>query len=186
MKGRGHAAGTARQRIDRVTVYDIAVVAVVVLLAWRGFRVGLLSALLTWVALGVGLVLALRFDRVVGGWISHVHEFAPTTQRVLAFVAILVVVEIAVGWLAGRLSRLLSHIPVLGGANRLAGLLLGALLAVATVWLVTAALLALPSALPLLSNPVRHSETAHLLRSLTPRWQQEMRTRFERLRTGGL
>jgi hypothetical protein len=38
-----------------VTVYDLVVVLVIVLLAYRGLRVGLVGALLVWVDFGVGL-----------------------------------------------------------------------------------------------------------------------------------
>ena len=169
-----------------MTAYDAGVVVVLALLAYRGFRVGLVASLLTWAALGVGLLLALRYDRVVGGWIVHVHPFAPTTQRVLAFLAIVVVVEIAAGWLAASLSGLLRHVPLLGGLNRFGGLVCGAVLAVATVWLVTAALVALPSPLPPFAGTVRHSETVRLMRSLTPHWQRDLRSRLAHLHTRAL
>lgn len=186
MKGGDDAAGTTDSRADHMTAYDFGVVAVLALLAFRGFRVGLLATLMTWVALGVGLWLALRFDRVVGGWFARLHGFAPSTQRVLAFVVIVVVVEVAAGWLAGRLSGALRHVPLLGGLDRIGGLVCGALLAAAIVWLVTAALVALPAPLPPFSGTVRRSETAHLMRSLTPRWQRDLRTRLARLRPGSL
>lgn len=186
MKGGDDAAATAALSTDHMTAYDLGVIAVMALLAFRGFRVGLVATLLTWVALGVGLWLALRFDRVVGGWIARVHGFAPATQRVLAFVVIVVVVEIAAGWLAGRLSGALRHIPLLGGLDRLGGLVCGALLAAVTVWLVTAALVALPSPLPPFSSTVRRSETVHLMRSLTPRLQHELRTRLSHLGQGSV
>ena len=186
MKGDDDAAGTADLRTHPMTAYDLGAAAVLALLAFRGFRVGLVATLLTWLALGVGLWLALRFDRVVGGWIARVHGFAPTTQRVLAFVVIVVFVEVAAFWLAGRLGGALRHVPLLGGLDRLGGLVCGALLAVVTVWLVTAALVALPSPLPPFSSTVRHSETVRLMRSLTPRWQRDLRTRLSHLGPGAV
>jgi uncharacterized membrane protein required for colicin V production len=169
-----------------VTLYDLAVVFLVALLAWRGFRVGLVAALLAWVAFGVGLVLAFRFDRVVGGWLAHVHAFAPTTWRIVAFIVILVVVEVAVGWLASRLSRVLAHIPVLGSLNRVGGVVAGAVLALVAVWLVTAALVLAPPSLVPFSSVVHHSETVHLMRTLTPRWQQSLRAYLDHFTTGRL
>jgi uncharacterized membrane protein required for colicin V production len=91
-----------------MSFYDVVVIALVALLAWRGLRVGLVGALLGWLAFGAGLVLAFRFDGVVGGWLAHLHALAPTTWRVLAFVSILVVVEIAAGWLARVAGHLLT------------------------------------------------------------------------------
>jgi membrane protein required for colicin V production len=167
-----------------MNLYDLVVIVLVVLLAWRGLRVGLVGALLAWVAFGVGLFLAFRFDGVVGGWLAHLHGFAATTWRVLAFVAILVIVEVAAGWLARMLGRTLAHLPILGRLNRLGGVLLGALLALVLVWLVTAALLFAPSSLVPLSNAVHHSETVHVMRAMTPRWERSLRAYLDNLTTG--
>ena len=94
-----------------MTLYDLVVALFIALLVYRGFRAGLVASLLAWVAFGVGLLLAFRFDGVVAGWFAHNHTFAPTTWRVLAFVVILIVVEIAAGWLATRLSGILARHP---------------------------------------------------------------------------
>jgi Colicin V production protein. len=153
-----------------VTYYDLIVVVLVALLAYRGFRICLVGTLLAWLAFGVGLLLAFRFDGFVGGWLAHIHALAPSSWRIVAFIAILGVVEIGAGWLARVLGRTLGHLPILGRLNRLGGVVLGALLALIPVWLVTAALLLVPHSLLSFSGTVSRSETAHLLRTLTPRW----------------
>ena len=61
------------------------------------------------------------------------------------------------------------------------GLLLGAALAVVCVWLVTAAVVVLPTGLVPFSASVRHSETAHLLRSLGPGVDAELRAHLGQL-----
>jgi uncharacterized membrane protein required for colicin V production/uncharacterized membrane protein len=172
--------------ISDVTYYDLIVVVPVALLAYRGLRVGLVGALLAWLAFGVGLLLAFRFDGVVGGWLAHLHGLAATTWRILAFVAILGVVEIAAGWLARLLGRTLAHLPILGRLNRLGGVLLGALLALILVWLVTVALLFAPPSLVPFSSAVHHSETVHLMYALTPRWEQSLRAYLDNFTTGHL
>jgi membrane protein required for colicin V production len=169
-----------------VTLYDLVVALFIALLVYRGFRAGLVASLLAWVACGLGLLLAFRFDGVVAGWFAHNHTFAPTTWRVLAFVVILIVVEIAAGWLATRLSRTLARIPILGGLNRLGGVLAGAVLALIAVWLVTAALLFAPPSLVPFSGAVHHSETVHLMRSLTPRWERSLRAYLDHFTAGRL
>jgi uncharacterized membrane protein required for colicin V production len=167
-----------------VNLYDLIVVALIALLAYRGFRAGLVRELLAWAAFAFGLVLALRFDGRVGGWLARVHEFGPGTRRILAFVVILVAVEVAVGLLAGPLSRSLAHVPLVGHLDRLGGLLFGALLALIPVWLVTGALLLEPHSLLPLAGAASHSETAHLLRALTPHWEHSLRACVDRLTAG--
>lgn len=169
-----------------MSFYDVVVIALVALLAWRGLRVGLVGALLAWLAFGVGLVLAFRFDGAVGGWLDHLHGLAPTTWRIVAFVAILAIVEIVAGRLARLLGRTLAHLPVLGSLNRLGGVLLGAALGLLFVWLVTAALLFAPPSLLPFSSAVHHSATVHLMRALTPRSEQSLRAYLDNFTRGHL
>jgi hypothetical protein len=133
-------------------------------------------------AFAVGLVLALRFDGPLGG---ALHRLAPaanaTTARIGAFLAILVVLSIAAGLLIGRLNRLLGRLPVVGTVNRLGGVAMGVVLAIVAVWLVTAALLSVPSSLLPYSGAVHHSATARLLRAATPRWSRELRDQLDNL-----
>jgi S1-C subfamily serine protease/uncharacterized membrane protein required for colicin V production len=163
-----------------VNGYDLVVIIFTALLAWRGWRTGLVGGLLAWSGFVLGLFLALRFDGVVGDWLSHIHDVSPTTRRILALLAILLAVEIATGLLAGLLSRFLARIPLLGSLNRAGGVLLGALFALASIWVATAAFLLLPGTVLPFANSVRHSETAHLMRSLTPRWEQNLRVYIDR------
>jgi len=169
-----------------MNLYDVVVIVLVALLAWRGLRAGLVRELAAWVALVVGLALAFRFDSRVGGWFGHLHAVGPEWRRILGFVAILVVVEIVARLLAGTLSGLLAHVPVVGSLNRLGGLVLGALFAVVLVWLLTASLLLVPHSLPSFSGTVSRSETAHLLRTLTPRWGQDLRAYANHFTAGHL
>ena len=169
-----------------MNLYDVVVIVLVALLAWRGLRAGLVRELAAWVALVVGLALAFRFDSRVGGWFGHLPAVGPEWRRILGFVAILVVVEIVARLLAGTLSGLLAHVPVVGSLNRLGGLVLGALFAVVLVWLLTASLLLVPHSLPSFSGTVSRSATAHLLRTLTPRWGQDLRAYANHFTAGPL
>ena len=169
-----------------MNLYDVVVVVLVALFAWRGMRAGLVGELAAWVALVVGLALAFRFDGRVGGWFGHLHALDPEWRRILGFVAILVVVEIVARFAAGALSRLLAHTPLVGSLNRLGGLALGALLALVFVWLLTVTLLLVPHSLLSFSGTVSQSETAHLLRTLTPRWGQGLRAYANHFTAGHL
>jgi len=163
-------------------LYDLIVCLLVALLAYRGLRRGLIGELVGLAIFACGMLLALRLDAVIGRrLVAIIPSLSATEGRVLAFFAVIVVVGIVLGVLGRRFSRLVSRIPVVGGLNRLGGLLLGAALAVVCVWLVTAAVVVLPTRLVPFSATVRHSETAHLLRSLGPGVDAELRARLGQL-----
>jgi uncharacterized membrane protein required for colicin V production len=156
--------------------YDLIVCLLVALLAYRGLRRGLIGELVGLAIFACGMLLALRLDAVVGRRLAAIiPSLSATEGRVLAFFAIIVVVGIVLAALGRRFSRLVSRIPVIGGLNRLGGLVLGATLALVCVWLVTAAVVVLPTGLVPFSATVRHSETAHLLRNLGPGVDADLR-----------
>ena len=141
--------------------YDLVVCLLVALLAYRGLRRGLIGELVGLVVFACGMLLALRFAAVVGRRLVAIAPGLSATEgRVLAFFAIIVVVGVVLGLLGRRLSGLVSRIPVVGGLDRLGGLVLGAALALVCVWLVTAAVTVLPTGLVPFSATVRHSDTA--------------------------
>ena len=156
--------------------YDLIVCLALAVLAYRGLRRGLVGELVGLAVFVCGMLLALRLDAAVGRRLVDVVPRLSTTEgRVLAFAFIIVLVGIVLGALGRRLSRLVSRIPVVGGLNRLGGLVLGLALALACVWLVTAVVQVLPAGLVPFSTTVRHSETAHLLRRLDPGVDAELR-----------
>ena len=162
--------------------YDLIVCLLVALLAYRGLRRGLIGELVGLAIFACGMLLALRLDAVVGRrLVAIIPSLSPTEGRVLAFFAVIVVVGIVLGALGRRLSRLASRIPVVGGLNSVGGLVLGVTLALVCVWLVTAAVVVLPARLVPYSAGVRHSETAHLLRSLGPGVDAELRAHLGQL-----
>jgi uncharacterized membrane protein required for colicin V production len=162
--------------------YDLIVCLLIALLAYRGLRRGLIGELVGLAIFACGMLLALRLDAVIGRrLVATFPSLSATEGRVLAFFAVIVVVGFVLGALGRRFSRLVSRIPVVGGLNRLGGLLLGAALALVCVWLVTAAVVVLPAGLVPLSTSVRHSETAQLLRSLGPGVDAELRAHLGQL-----
>ena len=151
-----------------------------VLLAWRGSRRGLISELAGLAAFGLGLLLAFRLDGPLGHWLHKViSSLTATEARILAFVSVVLVVSLAVGLAAGLLGDSIRHVPLAGGVNRLGGLLAGAALALLGIWLVTACLLLLPAAQLPFTAGVHHSETARLLGSVPPQWRRSLRMRLE-------
>jgi uncharacterized membrane protein required for colicin V production len=155
-----------------------------VLLAWRGSRRGLIGELAGLAAFALGLLLAFRLDGRLGHWLGRVvPSLTATEARILAFVAVVLVVSLGVGLAAGLLGDAIRHVPLAGGVNRLGGLLAGAALALLGIWLITACLLLLPAAQLPFTASVHHSETARLLRSVPPQWSRSLRVELEHLGT---
>ena len=163
-------------------LYDLVMLGLLVLLAWRGSRRGLISELAGLAAFALGLLLAFRLDGLLG---HRLHKVIPsltaTEARILAFLAVVLVVSLAVGLAAGLLTGAIRHVPLAGGVNRLGGLLAGAALALLGIWLITACLLLLPAAQLPFTASVHRSETARLLRSVPPQWSHSLRVELEHL-----
>jgi uncharacterized membrane protein required for colicin V production len=159
-----------------VNGYDLIVLAALVLLGLLGLRRGLVGELVGLVAFVAALALAFRYDGPVGAVLRRLPvHLTPTEGRIVAFVVIVVAVDVAAAVIARRLGRLLSRVPVLGSVNRAGGLVVGLVTALIGVWLLTSALLVLPTAYVPWATTVHRSETARLLPSVTPRWDRELR-----------
>jgi uncharacterized membrane protein required for colicin V production len=155
-----------------------------VLLAWRGSRRGLISELAGLAVFALALLLAFRLDDQLGRWLHKaVPSLTATETRVVAFLAVLLLVSLGVGLAAGLATDAIRHVPLAGGVNRLGGLLAGAALALLGIWLITACLLLLPAAQLPFTASVHHSETARLLRSVPPEWSRSLRVQLEHLGT---
>ena len=157
------------------------------LLAFRGYRRGLVREVAGLAALGVGFLLAYRLDGPLGSWLgSVIHSLTAAEARVLAFFGVLAVVSISIDLAARLLSGAIRRIPLVGSFNRLGGLFAGALLALLGIWLLTACLLLLPASLLPFAGTVEHSGTAHLLHGVTPQWSQSLRAYLDHLAVGHL
>ena len=165
--------------------YDLIVLAALALLALLGLRRGLIGELVGLVAFVAALTLAFRFDGPVGAALRRLPvHLTPTEGRIAAFVAIVVAVDVVAAVIARRLGRLLSRVPVLGTVNRVGGLVVGLATALIGVWLVTSALLVLPTACVPWATTVHRSATARLLPSVTPRWDRDLRAYVDNFTAG--
>jgi uncharacterized membrane protein required for colicin V production len=170
-----------------VNAYDVIVLVILVFLAVRGLRRGLIAMLIGLVAFAVGLALAFRFDAMLGSWLRRpLHGLTATEARMVAFLVILVVAGLVARLTGGLLSGLIKRIPLVGTANRLGGVLVGLLLGCLAVWLVTAGLLLVPYWLVPFSATVDHSRTAHLLAQVTPRWNADLHDYLDHFAVGHL
>ncbi len=153
--------------------------ALLVLLAWRGARRGLVLELGGLFAFVLAFALAVRFTDVVGVWLHKAASSLSVTEaQIVAFLVILLLAFAAVGVVTHLLSGVIRRVPLAAGANRLGGLLVGAALALLVIWLLTTALLCVPASLVPSLAGVQHSATAQLVRGLPAGWGRELRAQL--------
>ena len=157
-------------------LYDLLMLGLLGLLTWSGYRRGLVREAAGLAAFAFGFMLAVRLTGPLGHWLVAVlPSLPPTSVHVIAFVAVVLLVGLAADAAARLLSGAISRVPVIGGLNRLGGLLAGAALAVLVIWLLTVCLLLLPPTLVPLRSDVRRSQTARLTRTMPRTWRRDLR-----------
>ncbi len=148
-------------------IYDLLMLGLLALLAWSGYRRGFVREVAGLAAFIVGFALAVRFAGPVGRWlVATFPSLSPSTARIIAFLAIVVLVGIGMDVAALIVTSAISYVPVVGGLNRFGGLVAGAVLGVLVVWLVTSCLLLLPPTLVPFRSGIRHSWTAQAVRNV--------------------
>ena len=102
-----------------------------------------------------------------------------TEARIITFLVILIVVEVAAGVLIAVVTPHVGRLPVVvGGLDRVGGIFIGSALALIAVWLLTAALLVLPASVVPWASAVHRSGYATSLAHAHP----ALRQRSARLR----
>jgi len=149
--------------------------ALLVLVAWGGARRGLVGMLAGLAAYVLGFLLALRLYALLGDWLAELlPRLTLTEARMIAFIALVLIVGSAIAFGARLLTRKIRHVPVVGALNRLGGLLTGVALGLLGVWLLTTCLMLLPASLVPFAAEVQRSETADLVRSASPQWSCDL------------
>lgn len=106
---------------------DIVIIAVWVITALWGFRVGLLQMLLSLVLLIGGLALSSRIAEPVGDLFSPITD-SEQVQTIAAFITIFILLFIISAVAGFVLRSMLRFLPFFGLADRLAGLAIGVLI----------------------------------------------------------
>ena len=101
-----------RARRSALDLYDLVMLCLFGLLAFRGFRRGLVREVAGLAALAVGFLLAYTLDGPLGSWLREAfHSLSTTEARILAFLAILLVVSIGIDLAARLLTRVIKRLP---------------------------------------------------------------------------
>jgi membrane protein required for colicin V production len=142
-----------------MNAFDFAVLAVVAFGAIHGLRNGLLTMVTSFVALVAALYLASVHYAETAAIIARQFGTNPTLATVLGYVAVFLVVFIAVQFVGGMIVSVLT-MASLGWIDRLAGGFLGGAIAAAVAGL---AVMLLTTVLPANAALLRNSEAAPML-----------------------
>ena len=104
---------------------DIVIIAVLIISAVLGLRIGIIKAVLTLAGLIVGVILAWRYYIPLSGQLTFIPQ--ASIAKIVAFAIIMIVIMVIAGVLAALL-KFVASIVMLGWVNRLGGAILGLLL----------------------------------------------------------
>ncbi len=114
---------------------DLLIAGIVLIGAFMGLKRGFISALTGFVAVAVGVFAAFRYDGMWDGGVAAITHISPGSAHVVGMVLFAIVayaVTVAVGVLFARIAKL----PGLNLVNALLGAGVGALEAIALLWLI--------------------------------------------------
>lgn len=106
-----------------MTILDIVVVLILAVFFFKGFSLGLVRAVGTFIGLVVGLWLAGRYYQTMGDWLvgwGLPEAFSAAAGYIAAFIAAVWAVSLLV-WMADRVFRFLAIIPGMKLANNVLG-----------------------------------------------------------------
>ncbi len=106
-----------------MTILDIVVVLILAVFFFKGFSLGLVRAVGTFIGLIVGLWLAGRYYEAMGGWLvgwGLPEAFSAAAGYIATFIAAVWAVSLLV-WMADRVFKFLAIIPGMKLANNVLG-----------------------------------------------------------------
>ncbi|SDC86075.1 CvpA family protein [Niabella drilacis] len=111
-------------------IIDLVFAVLLCLAVFKGYRKGLIVGLFSYLALVIGLAVAMKLSSVVAGKIGTIVKLSDKWLPVVAFVVVLLGVILLVKWVA-RLIQFSVEKIMLGWVNRFGGILLFAMLYIA-------------------------------------------------------
>ncbi|MFH1853497.1 MAG: CvpA family protein [Candidatus Neomarinimicrobiota bacterium] len=109
-----------------LTIFDIIAVTVIGLFAFLGFRKGLVAEVFKILGVVIGIVLALQYMAKGAVMIHSFAQLDPRIEKVLAFIAILLITIMVFIYLA-KIAKLIFKMALMGWLDRGGGLLFGGL-----------------------------------------------------------
>lgn len=106
---------------------DVIVVVLLVMAAFKGYRLGLIGGIFSYLALVIGLAAAMKLSVIVAGSINDTLNASDTWAPFLAFAAVFLFFVLVVKWSARLLESAFKKV-MLGWLNRIGGVALFLLL----------------------------------------------------------
>ena len=104
-------------------VIDIITLIIFIMAVWKGYRRGFIVAILSFLAILIGLAAAIKFSVAVAGWLQNNTNIAAHWLPFLSFALIMIAVILVVRWIA-NLTEAAIDIVLLGWLNKLGGIVL--------------------------------------------------------------
>ena len=108
-------------------IIDIIVLPLFVMAAFKGYRLGLIAGIFSYLAFVVGLAAAMKLSAVVAGRIHEILNVSDKWLPFLAFIVVFLFFVLLVKWSARFLESVFKKI-MLGWLNKIGGVVLFALL----------------------------------------------------------
>jgi len=104
-------------------IIDLIYVILLAVFLFRGFRKGLVIALISWVAVMVGILGALKLSGTIAGWLFDTHPGAARWAPLITYILVFFLLACLVRLIGNVLQKSLEMVA-LGWLNRLTGALL--------------------------------------------------------------
>ncbi|PLX24864.1 hypothetical protein C0580_03850 [Candidatus Parcubacteria bacterium] len=125
-----------------MNIFDIALIVIILIFVWKGFRAGLVGAIGGFVGIIIAIWASTHYMQLAGDWIMQVFDFEnEALAAIIGFGAIFIGVNIVVSIIIAIINRIFHIIPFIDLANKLLGAIVGvmggALAAAAVVYLMS-------------------------------------------------
>lgn len=129
-------------------ILDVIFIVLLILAFFRGYKKGLIYSVLSFIAIFLGIFLAMNFSSMTAYWMSTVLDIPASIMPVFSFVVVLIVVILSIKLVAIIMEKMLMAIS-LNIFNRLAGAVFwGAIASImfgVAIWLIDQANVFTPS-----------------------------------------
>jgi membrane protein required for colicin V production len=152
------------------TLTDVILIIILVIFVILGAVMGLVEAIGALIGVAAGLWVAGNYFSPVADWLTPIVLGHSATAKVIAFLAIFILINRLIAilfWVLNRAFGLISFIPFLKSINRLGGLLLGLVEGVLILGVAIFVVAKFSPDIPWLLNGLNYSRVAHLLVWLT-------------------
>jgi membrane protein required for colicin V production len=120
-------------------ILDVIFIVLLLLAFYRGYQKGLIYSVLSFIAIFLGILLAMNFSSLTAYWMSSLFNIPGSIMPVFSFVVVLIVVILSIKLVAIIMEKMLKAVS-LNIFNRLAGAILwGAIASImfgVTIWLI--------------------------------------------------